>query len=172
MPITPTPIADTPFPTRPDVPDPLVRDAMPPGHPGAALVGRCLVAAIFLASGIHKLADISGTATMMSHQGIPAAPTLALIAGLAETVGGLALVFGVLTRAAAVGLMLFLVPTTLIFHAFWAVPASEQPLQMVNFMKNLAIFGGLLGFASFGPGAISVDARIRRNRALRRAGLR
>jgi len=127
-----------------------------------ALIGRILVAAIFLVSGIAKLADTSGTAGYMTAAGIPNAGVLAVIAGIVEIAGGLAIAVGFLGRLAALGLICFMIPTTLIFHGFWRFEGAEATLQLASFMKNLAIIGGLLLLYANGPGRRSVDARLRR----------
>lgn len=84
---------------------------------------------------------------------------------LVELGGGLALLFGYQARLAAALLALWLVPVTLTFHNFWAFHGPDQQAQVVNFLKNLAIIGGLLRLASDGAGAISLDARRRRTSA-------
>ena len=132
-------------------------------QPTMALIGRLLIAAIFLMSGIAKLTDTPGTVAHMAKMGIPYPDTLALIAGSAEILGGLSLALGLLTRVGAVGLILFMIPTTLIFHAFWNYEGEERMTQMVNFMKNLAIMGGLAALAAFGAGRFSLDRALRRS---------
>jgi putative oxidoreductase len=131
-------------------------------RPGTALVGRLLIAAIFLVSGIAKLADTSGTAAHMTGMGIPHAETLAVIAGIAELLGAIAIATGFLARIGGIGLILFMIPTTLIFHAFWNVEGAERLTQMVNFLKNMAICGGLALLVAHGPGRYSVDNVLRR----------
>ena len=126
-----------------------------------ALVGRMLIAAIFVISGVAKLADLAQTAGYMTSAGIPAAHGLAIIAGLGEILGGLMLLFGFLTRIGALGLALFLIPTTLLFHQFWALTGQEAQMQLVNFLKNVAIMGGLYGYVAFGGGRYSIDAKLR-----------
>jgi len=128
----------------------------------AALVGRIMIAAIFLLSGFAKIIDLDTTAGYMVQAGIPAARTLAVIAGLAEIAGGLAIAFGFLARLGALGLFIYLIPTTLIFHHFWTFQGAEQKTQLVNFMKNLAIMGGLLVLFAEGPARLSIDARLRK----------
>jgi len=130
-------------------------------RPATALIGRLLIGAIFLVSGFAKLTDTSGTVAHMEAAGIPYAHTLAIVAGIAEIAGGLSLVFGLLTRIGAIGLILFMIPTTIIFHGFWNFEGTEQKMQMVNFMKNLAIIGGLFMVAAFGPSRYSIDKKIR-----------
>jgi putative oxidoreductase len=127
-----------------------------------ALIGRILIAAIFIVSGIAKLTDSAGSAGYMTAAGIPNAESLVIIAGIAELVGGLAIVFGFLGRLAALGLIVFMIPTTLIFHGFWMFEGAEMKTQMVNFMKNLAIIGGLALLYAQGPGLYSLDRKMRR----------
>ncbi|MBS1120061.1 MAG: DoxX family protein [Deltaproteobacteria bacterium] len=126
---------------------------------GVALVGRILISVIFLASGFSKLIDHGATASYMTSAGIPSASLLAIVAGLGEMLGGLAVLLGRFTRLSALGLFLFLIPTTLLFHGFWNLEGAEQKIQMINFMKNLAIMGGLAQVVAFGAGGFSLDAR-------------
>jgi putative oxidoreductase len=130
-----------------------------------ALLGRLLIAAIFLMSGIAKLTDIPGTVAHMTGKGIPYADTLAIVAGIGEVAGGIAIAIGLLARLGAFGLFLYMIPTTLIFHAFWNHEGAERLPQMVNFMKNLAIMGGLATLVAFGAQRFSLDRGIRRARA-------
>lgn len=130
-------------------------------RPTVALVARILIGTIFLISGFAKLTDTEQTAAYMTQMGIPAAHTLALVAGCAEVLGALSIIFGVLTRIGAIGLTLFMIPTTLLFHAFWNFTGMEQRTQMVDFVKNLAIIGGLSMLVAFGPGRYSIDAKLR-----------
>lgn len=149
-----------------DIHDDLIRDT---SLPTMALIGRILIAAIFLLSGFSKLTDLPGTVKHMAAMGIPYPDTLALVAGSAEILGAIAIATGFLTRLASLGLILFMIPTTLIFHAFWNYTGEERLPQMVNFMKNVAITGGLAVLMAQGAGRLSIDHRIRRARAVRRA---
>lgn len=129
---------------------------------GTALVGRILLAAIFMVSGIAKLTDPTGAIGYMNMAGIPSADTLVYVAGAAEILGGTSLVLGLLARVGALGLTVMLVIITFYFHAFWTMDGAEAKAQMVNFMKNLGLMGGLLMVVAHGPGAYSLDARLRR----------
>jgi putative oxidoreductase len=131
-------------------------------RPATALVGRLALAAIFLVSGAGKLADVAGAAAQISAVGLPYPETLAMIAGVAEVLGAVSLIFGALTRAGALGLLMFLVPTTLLFHGFWALEGEARHMQLVHFLKNLGIAGGLIHVISYGPGRYSVDSLLRR----------
>ena len=131
-------------------------------RPATALLGRVAIAAIFVVSGSAKLVDVAGTAAHMTAAGIPYAETLAMVAGTAEILGAVSLIFGALTRAGALGLLIFLLPATLLFHNFWALEGAEQQAQLVQFFKNLGIAGGLISLISYGPGRYSVDSLLRR----------
>jgi putative oxidoreductase len=131
-------------------------------RPATALVGRILLGAIFLMSGIAKLTDSSGTIQHMQGAGIPNADLLVWIAGVAEVLGGLSLMTGLLARVGAIGLIAFTALATYYFHAFWKLEGAERLPQMVNFMKNLAIVGGLLLLVAHGPGRYSIDYKLRK----------
>jgi putative oxidoreductase len=128
----------------------------------ALLIGRLLMSVIFLGAGISKIADFAAATGYMASRPAfanmeSALPILAGFAVFAEVGGGLSLVLGWMTRLGAIGLVLFLIPTTFIFHNFWTYPAGAQTIQQVMFLKNIAIIGGLLVLSIAGPGAISVD---------------
>lgn len=131
-------------------------------RPSTALIGRIALAAIFLVSGAAKLVDVEGTAEHMASVGLPYPHTLAMFAGVAEILGALSLAFGALTRIGALGLILFMIPTTLLFHNFWTLEGAEQRMQIVQFFKNLGIIGGLILLISYGPGRFSIDSLLRR----------
>ena len=118
------------------------------------LIGRLLIATIFLVSAFGKLAAPSGTIGYIASVGLPA-PTLAYAAALAtELGGGLLLVLGYRTRLVALGLAIFSVVSALFFHN-----ALGDQNQMFHFLKNLAMAGGLLQFVAYGAGAFSLDQR-------------
>jgi putative oxidoreductase len=125
------------------------------------LAGRILLALIFVISGYNKLVGFDGTVGYIASKGLPL-PQLAAAAAIAiELVGGVLLVIGWQARWAATAIFLFLIPTTLIFHAFWAAPAANLQMETIQFMKNLCIMGGMLYIMAFGAGPLSVDNRKR-----------
>jgi putative oxidoreductase len=124
-----------------------------------SLIGRVLIAALFLPAGFGKIVGFAGTAQYIASKGLPASEVLAVLATLTELGGGLALLVGLFTRWAALALAGFTVVAGLIFHNYWALPADQQMVQQLLFMKNIAIAGGLLTLAAFGAGAWSIDAR-------------
>lgn len=130
----------------------------PTYQPPVELLGRILLSAIFLMSGFGKIMDWSGTVAHMTEKGMPAVPFFLACAIAFELVAGAALLTGCYTRVAATVLFLYLIPVTLIFHNFWTYEGAMRQNQMIHFMKNLAIFGGLLKFAAEGAGRYSFDA--------------
>lgn len=129
-----------------------------------ALIGRILLALIFVTSGFSKIAGFAGTAGYIASKGLPMASVLTALAICLELGGGLAVVFGFLTRWAALALAVFSVVAGVLFHNFWAVPADQVMNMQIHFWKNISIAGGFLVLAAFGPGAISMDAKRGRGR--------
>ena len=120
--------------------------------PFAHLVGRILLALIFILSGIGKISDPAGTAGFMESMGVPGIlvwPTIAL-----EILGGIAIVIGFQTRIAAFALAAFSIAAAVIFHHNFA-----DQMQMIMFLKNLSIAGGLLLLTASGALSFGVDCR-------------
>lgn len=118
------------------------------------LIGRLLMATIFVFSGLGKIAAPAGTIGYIAAMGLPF-PTLGLIIAIVvEVGGGLLLVAGLQTRAAALVLAAFTLVTGLIFHH-----AIGDQNQLIHLLKNIAMAGGLLQIAAYGAGSISLDAR-------------
>jgi putative oxidoreductase len=128
---------------------------------GTVLIGRVLLASIFMLSGIAKLANTEQTVGYMTSAGIPQAEFLVYVAAFAEILGALAVITGFLARLGALGLILFLIPTTFMFHSFWTFEGEERVMQMSNFMKNLGLIGGLALLFAYGPGRYSIDHKMR-----------
>lgn len=121
-----------------------------------ACFGRALLSLIFIMSGVHKMTAWSETVTKMESEGMHMAPLMLIGAIAFEVLGGLSVMLGIRARIGASFLIMFLVPTTLIFHDFWTYEGEEQQMQMINFMKNLSILGGLLLVTALGPGGCCV----------------
>ena len=128
-------------------------------------IARLCLAAIFLASCISKFMFFDQTSEYMASKGFVAVPLFLVAAAVVEFIGGLSLVFGFKIRLGATLLLLYLIPTTGIFHDFWNLTGAEQQLQQIMFLKNLAIFGGLLYVLCFGAGILSCDACCNRRRS-------
>ena len=121
------------------------------------VIGRVALGLIFIVSGLGKLAGWRGTAAYAASKGVP--EILLVIATVLELVGGVSVILGFKARWGALALLIFLVPVTLVFHNFWALPAAQQQMEMVNFLKNISIGGGLLIVVGRGAGAFSIDGR-------------
>jgi putative oxidoreductase len=123
------------------------------------LVGRALLAMLFIPAGWAKIAGFSGVVGYIGSKGVPLPEVAAAIAIAAELGLGLLLLFGLKARWAALGLAVFVAVITPIFHNFWAAPAAQQMMQQQAFYKNIAVLGGLLVLFAFGPGGWSVDGK-------------
>lgn len=121
---------------------------------GLPLVGRIGIAAIFVLSGLSKLAAPAATIGYIQSAGLPLPQVGLAIAILVELVGGAALVLGYRTRIVAAVLAVFSIATALAFHS-----ALGDQNQFIHFFKNVAIAGGLLNVIALGGGAWSLDAR-------------
>lgn len=122
------------------------------------LLGRFCIAAIFVLSGINKILSWNENIAFMQSQGMVMYTQLFLIGAiLVEIAGGLCIAFGYRTSLFATLLALYLIPVTYIFHHFWTIvdPAAKQ-MQTIEFLKNLAIFGGLLVLSSTAIGRFRV----------------
>ncbi len=115
----------------------------------ASLIGRIMLAGIFVISGTGKIAAPATYEKIMTSAGMPYAGFFLVCAIIVELGGGLLVLTGWKARAAALVLFLFLIPVTLTFHLH----------QKVEFLKNTAIMGGLLMVVAFGPGPISLGGR-------------
>jgi putative oxidoreductase len=123
-------------------------------HDIVSLVGRILVATIFILSGLGKIGAPAATQGYIAAMGMPA-PLLAYIGAIVvELGGGLLLLAGYRTQVVAAALAIFTVVTAFIFHH-----ALADQNQMIHFLKNLAMAGGLLQFVAYGAGRISLDGR-------------
>ncbi|KQZ99652.1 hypothetical protein ASD64_15160 [Mesorhizobium sp. Root157] len=120
----------------------------------AILVGRVLLSALFVLSGFAKLTAISGTAGWFESIGLPLPTLTAVVVGLVEFLGGLAILVGFKTRIAAILLAVFTLGATAIAHLDFA-----DQMQVLMLQKNLGLVGGFLLLAAVGAGSISIDGR-------------
>lgn len=115
-------------------------------------VGRVLLSLVFIYAGYGKLVGFAATAGMIGGAGYPMPEVLTVLAIVFELGGGLLLLAGKLTKVATLGLAIFTVLATLMFHL-------GGPMWQVQFLKNLAIIGGLLYTMAAGPGAWALDTK-------------
>ena len=124
-----------------------------------ALVGRALIALLFIPAGLSKIGAFAGVAGYIASKGVPL-PQVAAVIGIVAEVGlGALILIGWQTRWAALGMAIFTVVITFIFHNFWALPAEQVMAQQQAFFKNIAVVGGLLALVAWGAGGYSVDAK-------------
>jgi len=115
------------------------------------LVSRILLSSIFLVSGVKKIFAFQATQAYMAGFGMQMTGVFLALAILFEVGGGLFLLVGYFPRLGALALILFLVPTTLVFHR-----NLSDPVQIIQFSKNVAILGGLFAILSAGGGEFAV----------------
>jgi putative oxidoreductase len=122
------------------------------------LLGRFGLATIFLLSGIGKFLDYDNVAGFMASKELGYIPVLLICAALIEIAGALGLIVGLKTRWVAALLFLYLIPVTILIHNFWQADAAAFEMQRINFLKNLAIMGGLLYVVANGAGRFAMDS--------------
>jgi putative oxidoreductase len=122
-----------------------------------ALVGRILIALLFVVAGFGKIGGFDGVAGYIASKGLPMPQVLAALTIALEVGGGLLLIAGYKVRWVAIAFFLWLIPTTFIFHKFWGIDAAQVQNQMNHFLKNVSIMGAMLMLVAFGPGRYAVE---------------
>jgi len=125
----------------------------------APLVGRALLAFLFLQSGWLKMLEFGKTAASMAAKGVPMPEAALLMSIVILPAFGLMLLVGWHARWAALALFVWMVPITLVYHAFWSAEPAQFTNQINHFLKNLALTGALLMIAGMGSGPLSLDRR-------------
>jgi putative oxidoreductase len=123
------------------------------------LLGRILIGLPFAMGGLSKLGAYGPTTAMIAAVGLPVPPLAFAVAVLVELGGGLLLIAGYQVRLVATAMALFCFVTAVSFHSNFA-----DQNQMINFLKNVMMAGGLLQIVAFGAGALSLDSRFSRGR--------
>lgn len=121
------------------------------------LAGRILIALIFVLSGFGKITGFEGTVGYIASKGLPLSQLAAIGAIIVELGGGILLIIGWKARWAAAAMLVFTALAALFFHNFWAMPPDQAQNQMIHFMKNISMIGGLLFVVIHGSGPLSVD---------------
>jgi putative oxidoreductase len=128
-------------------------------HNVLTLVGRVLIVWLYLTSGFGKITGFEGTVKYIAGANVPLPEIAAALAIFAEVVLGLMVLLGFHARLAALGMIVFTVVITFIFHHYWDLPPAQAYMQKLHFLKNMGIVGGMLGIVGWGPGGWSLDAR-------------
>jgi putative oxidoreductase len=123
----------------------------------AALVGRVLLAVMFVWAGFGKITGYAGTAGFMASAGMPMVGLLLPMTILLELGGGIALILGWKARIVALALAAFTLVATLVFHRFWEMQPDAVMANTLFFYKNVGVIGGMLMVFAFGPGKFSID---------------
>ena len=124
-----------------------------------SLAGRILLALMFIPAGFGKLTHIGGTAGYIASGGLPFPSVLAVLTGLLELFGGLALVVGFQVRWVGLAMALFTLAASVLFHPFWSVPEAQHMVTQLLFMKNISVVAVSLKKKALGAGALSLDER-------------
>src|SRR3981081_4049260 len=134
----------------------MAMSSITPGNPAVAcavgLLGRLLISAIFLISGVEKVWAPAWTIACIASVGLPFAPLVLVIGIAVELVGGSALLLGYQSGSVAAVLVAYCVATAVFFHRDF-----KDQSQLMNFFKNIAMAGGLLQIIAFGAGSFSLD---------------
>ena len=124
------------------------------------LIGRLLLSNLFIVSGFKKITGFAGTAGYMAAKmpslDLGVIKILLVITIAVELGGGLMVLLGWQARWAATALLVWMIPVTYIFHAYWGLPPDQMQMQFINFQKNMAIMGGMLYIIAQGPGRYSL----------------
>ena len=123
----------------------------------SALVGRVLLALMFVLAGYGKITGFDGTAGYIASKGLPLPQVGAAIAVVVELVGGLLLIVGWKARWVALVLAIFTAAATYFFHDFWHMTDAAAATNKLMFLKNVSVIGGMLMVWAMGPGRLSID---------------
>ena len=129
----------------------------------AFLVGRIVVGLYWLYNAFKHFTNVGPLARAAGAHGVPAPEVFVVLGGVLLLVGGLSLLLGLFPRIGVLAVVLFLLPVTLIMHAFWADnDAARRSLNVINFAKNFGLLGSTLMFAAIPrPWPYSIERRLR-----------
>ena len=124
------------------------------------IAGRVLLGSYFLFSGVNHFTATSMLARYAHSHGVPAPEAAVIVAGVLLLIAGLSLLLGLAPKIGIAAAALFLVPVTLIMHAYWKEEGAARAAQMINFTKNFGLLGAVLALAAVPePWPLSVDGR-------------
>jgi len=131
----------------------------------AFVAGRILLGSYFLVSGLHHFTSTAMLAHYAHASGVPYPEVAVIGAGVLLLVAGLSLLLGLVPKVGIAATALFLVPVTLMMHAFWKEEGAARAAQMINFTKNFGLLGAVLALAAVPePWPVSVDGRLAQRR--------
>ncbi len=130
----------------------------------ALLVGRLMMAALFLSVGIPKaMGGYIGFGKYLGSLGVPSPEIMSMVATAIEVLVPIAIILGVFHRVSALILIAFVIVATALAHRYWEFPVEQMTNQRNHFFKNIALIGGLLFYFASGPGAFALGGRSRRS---------
>ena len=124
------------------------------------LLGRCLLALLFVLAGFNKLGTIAATSHTMASHGIPLSDYLVWGVAALELGGGMMLIVGFVARIVALVFFFYLLALAVMFYPFWTATGQAQRAEYFSFYTHLSVMGGMLFVVAFGPGPYSIDALI------------
>ena len=128
----------------------------------ALLIGRLLMASLFLAAGIPKaMGGYIGFGKYLGNLGVPSPEIMSMVATAIEVLAPVAIILGVFHHTSALILIAFVIAATFLAHRFWEFPVEQVTNQRNHFFKNIAVIGGLLFYYVSGPGAFALGGRSR-----------
>jgi putative oxidoreductase len=126
-------------------------------HDTLLLLGRLVLASIFISSSFEKLMALGAFAANLASKGVPLAAIFAPLGACVEFFGGLAVALGFASRASALLMIIFVTTATAISHRYWEFNSAARAVQAINFEKNVCIIGGFITLFAAGAGRLSVD---------------
>jgi putative oxidoreductase len=124
------------------------------------LLGRVLIALLFIPAGLMKVSGFDGTVGYIASVGLPLPELGAVLAIIVELVVATAFLIGFKTKSAALILAVFTFFATIFFHNYWALPADQQMIPQLLFFKNIAVTGALLMLGVLGGGQWTLDEKL------------
>lgn len=122
-----------------------------------ALIGRILIASLFIVAGIIKIVDYQPMQQMAAHMGLNAASWLVIVAIVLELGGGVMVFFGLFARFGAFLLLVYVLASMFWFHSFWVFQGGAGLDHVHHYFESIVVLGGLLYVMAFGAGGYAVD---------------
>ena len=113
------------------------------------LIGRILFGLLFVFNGLNHFMQLDALTQYAASQGVPMPQVAVIVTGAMILLGGLSIIFGYQRKVGLWLLIVFLIPTSLIMHQFWALEGQQAQTQMAHFLKNLSLAGAALALLLF-----------------------
>lgn len=131
----------------------------------SVLIGRIFIASVFVTSAIHRMTNFQEAVTYSQSVGVYTALNFRLVlATVLEIIGSICFILGYKIEIGAICLLIFMIPVTFLFHAFWTYTGQEAAMQMIHFIMNLGLTGGIFFVLGMGAGPFSIDNLCKKKR--------